>query len=375
MKVLLLTDINSSHSRKWALGLADRGIHTGIFSISSPAEDWYSSQGIEVFIPLKFDQHVFSSGIFRKSRYLTLSNHLRKVIREFKPDVVHAHYASSYGLLGALSRFHPLITSVWGSDVYDFPRKSFVHRALLKFNLERSDQILSTSKVMAKETELYTKKKIIVTPFGINTSIFHPDNSKSAGKEEIVIGTIKSLERKYGIAYLIEAFSILYHRHPELKLKLLIVGAGSLQKELSYLCQSLDIETVTEFTGSVPFGEIVDYHNRLDIYVAVSVDPSESFGVAILEASACGKPVVVSNTGGLPEVVIDGITGIVVPVKDAGKTADAIETLLVNPELRHSMGARGRSHVQENYEWNACLKQMTDIYKELIERFKNEENH
>jgi L-malate glycosyltransferase len=369
MKILLLTDVNSSHSRKWALGLAERGISIGIFSISSPAEDWYSSSGIEVFVPLKFNQGVFSAGFFRKLKYLRLLNSLRKVIRVFKPDLIHAHYASSYGLLGALSRFHPLVSSVWGCDVYDFPKQSVFHKAILKFNLNRSDKVLSTSNVMAKETEQYTKKKIIVTPFGIDTSKFKPEIEINPQKEEVVIGTIKSLEGKYGIAYLIEAFSILFHKHPGIKLKLLIVGSGSLQKKLSDLAGSLGISGVTEFTGSIPFGEIVEYHNRLDIYVAVSVDPSESFGVAILEASACGKPVVVSNVGGLPEVVKDGITGIVVPVRNAGKTAEAIEKLLLDRELRRSMGEQGRIHVKEKFEWNGCVQQMIKIYKELILKF------
>ena len=155
MRILLLTDSNSSHSRKWALGLAARGISIGVFSISSPAEDWYSASGIDMFVPLKFKQGVFSSGLFQKMRYLRLVGHLQKVIRTFKPDLIHAHYASSYGLLGALSRFHPLVTSVWGSDVYDFPKVSVFHKAVLKFNLKRCDQVLSTSKVMALETEQY----------------------------------------------------------------------------------------------------------------------------------------------------------------------------------------------------------------------------
>ena len=364
MRILLLTDSNSSHSRKWALGLAARGISIGIFSISSPCEDWYSASGIGMFVPLKFKQRIFSEGLFQKLKYLRLLNHLQKVIRVFKPDLIHAHYASSYGLLGAFSHFHPLVTSVWGSDVYDFPKLSVFHKALLQFNLRRSDRVLSTSRVMALEAQQYTDKKILVTPFGIDTSQFKPEVTSDRTKDEIVIGTIKSLEEKYGVAYLIEAFSILISRHPEVKLKLLIVGAGSLQKKLSLLTSSLGIDSLTEFTGSVPFGKIVEYHNRLDIYVAVSVDPSESFGVAILEASSCGKPVVVSNVGGLPEVVSDRVTGIVVPVRDAVTTADAIEKLVLDPELRRRMGEQGRSRVKEHYEWNDCVEQMIEVYKE-----------
>jgi L-malate glycosyltransferase len=374
MKILLLTDVNSSHSRKWALGLADHGVSVGVFSISSPVEDWYSAAGISLFTPLKFKQGVFSSGLLQKIKYLRLESHLKKVIRAFNPDVVHAHYASSYGLLGALSRFHPLVISVWGSDVFNFPKQSVLHRALLKFNLKKGDRLLSTSRVMARETERYTQKEILVTPFGIDTSRFKPETGVRPAINETVIGTIKTLEEKYGVAFLIRAFSLLFHKYPDQNLKLLIVGSGSLEKELKELAATLGIDAVTEFTGSVPFGEIVGYHNRLDIYVAVSTDPSESFGVAVLEASACGKPVVVSNIGGLPEVVRDGITGFVVPPRNAEMTAEAVEKLVCDPVLRKTMGERGRSHVKECYEWNACLQQMTGIYTDLILQFKNLKN-
>lgn len=375
MKILLLTDINSPHSRKWAKGLADRGIRIGIFSISSPLEDWYTGCGIEIFVPITFKTGVFSSGISHKIKYLRLVHHLGKVIREFKPDILHAHYASSYGLLGALSGFHPFVISVWGSDVYDFPKKSMLHKALLKYNLKKSDQVLSTSRVMAGETSHYTDKDILVTPFGINTGQFMPEPETANGKKEIVIGTIKSLEEKYGVAYLLEAFSILFHKHPDIPLKLLIIGSGSLQKKLVNLSETLGIAGVTEFTSAVPFSEVVKWHNRLDIYVAVSIDPSESFGVAILEASSCGRPVVVSNIGGLPEVVMDGKTGMVVPVKDAEKTAEAIEKLLLDPGLRRSIGENGRNHVHENYEWNDCIQQMINIYQDMINLFPAVKNN
>jgi len=268
--------------------------------------------------------------------------------------------------LAALSGFHPLIISVWGSDVYDFPKVSILHQALLKYNLKKSDQVLSTSNVMARETSLYTNKPILVTPFGIDTSLFKPAPDINFEQTDLVIGTIKTLEKKYGVAYLLQAFSILYHKYPDIRLMLLIVGSGSLDKELKVLAETLGISSVTEFTGAVPYAEVVKYHNRLDIYVAVSIDPSESFGVAILEASACGKPVVVSNTGGLPEVVQAGTTGFVVPVKDIEATALALEKLVLDLKLRQTMGENGRTHVQANYEWNDCVRKMINVYEKIL---------
>ena len=208
MRVLLLADAHSIHTIKWAKSLCQKNIELGVFSLNKLDEDLYKEDNIEVFYFSDRNCRDRSSG-FKKISYLKALPFLKKVIKKFKPDIVHAHYASSYGLLGALSGFHPYIISVWGSDVFDFPNISFLHKAILKYNLMQADTILSTSHVMAVETKKYTNKDIIVTPFGIDLDQFKPMKVASVFQDDdIVIGTVKTLEEKYGIEYLIRAFSI-----------------------------------------------------------------------------------------------------------------------------------------------------------------------
>ncbi len=366
MKILLLADINSPHSMKWAKGLADRGIRVGIFSISSPAEDWYTASSIEAFIPVKFKPGVFSSGIFQKIKYLKLVHHLGKVIREFKPDILHSHYASSYGLLGALSGFHPFIVSVWGSDIYFFPRIPLFGPLILKFNFRKADAILSTSNAMLPSIHRYTSKAVLVTPFGIDTDTFHPSPARPPGNGEIVIGTIKSLEKVYAIDNLMKAFARLKEQLAFHPLKLLIVGGGSLDKELKIMAGQLGILQDTTFTGRVPYGEVPAYFHKLDIYAALSM--SESFGVAILEASSCGIPVVVSDAGGLPEVVTDGETGFIVPAGDIGKTVDALKKLVLDEQLRVGMGKKGRNFVKARFDLRDSVSRMITVYEDLTSK-------
>ena len=179
----------------------------------------------------------------------------------------------------------------------------------------------------------------------------------------MVIGTVKTLEEKYGVEYLIKAFKMVSDKYPELPLKLLIVGGGSLAQKLKQLTKELNIEDKTMFTGLVTFENVPKYHNMLS--VSVSVSNSESFGVAIIEASACGKPVVVSNVGGLPEVVEDGVSGIVVAARDEKETAKAIENLILDDELRKKMGNKGRERVKVLYNWDDNVKQMIGIYEDV----------
>lgn len=368
MKLLLLSDAYSIHTIKWAKSLSKKGIEIAIFSLNyneNEGNPYQHNNKIKIYYCADKNAKKRSSG-FAKISYLKALPRLKQVIKEFKPNIVHAHYASSYGLLGALSGFHPFILSVWGSDVFDFPNISFLHKAVIKYNLAKADKILSTSKVMAIETNKYTDKEVIVTPFGIDLDKFKPVKVNSLfNKNDIVIGTVKTLEEKYGIEYLIKAFAIVKDKHKYLPLKLLIVGAGSLSMVLKKLTYDLGIEKDTIFTGKIAHELVPIYDNMLSVSVSVSVSNSESFGVAVIEASACGKPVVVSDVGGLPEVVKDGITGIVVPPSNPQKTAEAIEKLVLDVKLRKKMGEAGRKRVDKLYDWNKNVEQMIEIYKTI----------
>jgi L-malate glycosyltransferase len=248
----------------------------------------------------------------------------------------------------------------------------------LKNNLTKADRILSTSKAMAIEAGRYTSKNIIVTPFGVDTTLFKPAPDKKeqmykdAGiaynKEDVVIGTIKVLDEKYGIKYLVKAFSLVKKKHPQIPIKLLIVGDGAKLVELKLLAKELEIEAFVHFTGFVDYSKIAAYHNMLDIAVFPSMHDSESFGVAALEASACGTAVIASNVGGLPEVVEDGVTGILTPPANAPRLAEAIEKLVLNKELRKEFGSNGRARAERLYEWNGCVRQMIEIYQETMKK-------
>lgn len=361
IKVLLLSDSHSEHTEKWALGLASRGIHIGIFSFNKSTYNWFS--GVENITLLhETDTTVNAQKKRTKFQYIQYISDLKKAIREFQPDILHAHYATSYGLIGALSGFHPYIISVWGEDVYKFPNASGLHKSLLKYNLKKSDEILSTSDIMRNETRKYTHKDIMVTPFGVDTNEFKKKEVKK-DKDTICIGTIKSIEDKYGIKYIIEATKLLLPRIKNKKLKVLLVGSGTRIDHYKTIVKEEKLEDVIEFTGRVSFTEVSYYHNLLDVFLNVSVDDSESFGVAVVEAMACETPVIVSDVGGLKEVVDLGEYGIVVKKKNAEEIASAVERIINDEAYVKTITARARQHVLKKYDFNVCLDKMIHIYK------------
>lgn len=366
-KILFLADANSPHTFRWVKALLDSGYIVGIFCFYKIDVSLYADlKEIKLYsLNIKRDLQSTAEDNFSKIIYLKAVKEVIKIIKNFNPDIVHAHYASSYGLIGALSGFHPYIISMWGSDVFQFPNYSFLHKILLKFNLSKADKLLSTSSIMKEEAKKYTSKDITVTPFGIDVNRFKPEAVNSIfANSEIIIGTIKTLEKIYGIEDLIKAFKIVKLKLKDRAIKLLLVGEGTQRKNLESLATELNLLSDILFAGYVSHDEVEKYHNMLDIFVAVSLQ--ESFGVAVLEASACCKPVIVSNVGGLPEVVDDGKTGIIVEKENPNQLADALITLINNPILRKKMGDSGRFKVIQDFSWDSSVKKMLLIYHNLL---------
>lgn len=148
------------------------------------------------------------------------------------------------------------------------------------------------------------------------------------------------------------------------KLSLRLVGTGPDELKLKSLVKELKISNNVCFVGRVDSCNVPKELNVFDIYVALS--RQESFGVAVIEAGAAGRPVVVSDAGGLPEVVINGETGFVVAKENPQAAVDAIAKLVLDHDLRIRMGEAGRQHVEALYDWNVCINTMINLYKRVI---------
>lgn len=360
VKILLLSDTFSEHTEKWALSLANQGLQIGLFSFNKASYEWYNHPNITIFF--EPESKINAESTLTKLAYLKYVSILKKIIKHFQPDILHAHYATSYGFVGALSGFHPYIISSWGSDVMKFPNKNFVAKSILKYNFRSADVLCATSYVIKDYISKISVKPVSVIPFGINTSVFKPYKRLSPfGEGHFVIGCIKSLETIYRIDVLIRAFASLEPNYPQLRL--MLIGHGAQADKLQQLVKELRLQEKVVFTGRIPYSEVADYYNMLDVLVNIS--EYESFGVSVIEAMACGKPVVVSNVGGLMEIVENDTLGLKVPVNAVEETAQAIERLMTDPELYTSISENAKKHVSEKYNWENNLKDMIQLYKEI----------
>ena len=367
MRILLLSDTYSEHTEKWAFGLASKNVQVGLFSFNKASYPWYENQKN---ITLLFEPFVsVNSNTSRSSKlnYFSYLKILKKAIREFKPDILHAHYATSYGLIGALAGFHPYVISSWGTDVMKFPQKNLINKKLLKYNFKKADVLCATSNTIKEYISEVIKKEVEVIPFGVNLNEFKSANVTSIFNEnEFVTGSIKPLEKVYNIDILIEAFAELSVKHANMKL--LIIGEGTEETNLKNLCKQNGINDKVIFTGRINYSEISKYFNMIDVLVNIS--DYESFGVSVIEAMACEKPVIVTNVGGLKEIVENDTFGSLVGIRNKKETAHAIEKYYLDKNLKVATGKAGRKKVEERYDWNKNLDDMMEVYKKLSIKIK-----
>lgn len=356
LRISLLGAAASIHLQRWANALIARGHHVSLLS-QHPCTDTLLDPAIErQWLPN-----------LRGAGYLLNARTVRHHLREWQADLLHVHYATGYGSTAALSNFKPTLLSVWGSDIYEFPEYGPLHRAWLRRNLLAATAIASTSRAMAVRTQTLVPelKRIALTPFGVDMERFLPAPRPPG---PFTVGTVKGLASTYGVDLLLRAFSGLiadpqvHMYHPDARL--VIVGDGPDREALKMLAVSLGIKDYVQFVGAVPHSEVPKWLAQFDIYVAAS--RHESFGVAVVEASASGLPVVVSSAGGLPEVVDNRNTGLIVPVGDVLALQAALRELTIDSEARERFGRAGRSFVMSQYSWSKCVDRLELVYRELL---------
>lgn len=368
MRYCYLADAKSPHTQKWVTHFAAQGHEVHVISFRG-----HEIPGVTVHhVPPPFvDSNVellhAGRGRLQKAAYLFCAGRVRRLVRELKPDILHAFLATSYAYAGAMSGFHPFVVSSLGSEIVVLPETSLFYRHLVRFNMRRADAVTATSRFLSQATKRYCPpdENPVTVAFGVDTLVFSPKGRKYEDGP-VTVGTVKILESNYGIDRLIRAFEKVLRLRPDLDISLLIVGGGSLEKSLKGLGHRLGIIEHVTFVGNLPHAKVMSFLSQIDIFA--SLPESETFGVSVVEASSCAIPVVVSDVGGLPEVVRNGETGFLVPPMEIDVTAARILKLAGDAELRRRMGTAGRQMVLAEYDWHSTAGRMAELYQSVMEK-------
>ena len=315
---------------------------------------------------------------------LTMSHHpilrcypirIRRLIRKIDPDILHAHYISGYGLLGALSGFHPFILSAWGSDVLVTAKESKMEKWSAKFAIKKADVLhCDADHIMAPLMELGAKpEKINIVYFGVDTQRFRPMSEDNKLRNELglfdspVIISLRNLEPIYDIETLINSIPLVLKEIP--KAKFVVVGSGSQEVRLKEYAKSLAVSASVIFTGRIPNNEPPKYFNSADIYVSTSLSDA-GLAASTAEAMACGLPVIITDFGDNRKWVKDGTNGFLIPLRNPEALATKIIYLIRNKEIRNKFGQINRQTIVERNDWQTEMGKVEKLYETSVKKNK-----
>ena len=338
-----------------------------------------------------------------------------KICRKFKPDIIHAHwpFPHAYIALGAAKLFRiPLVLNFHGAELLLIRKKKWV-KPLLKFAIGQAQAVFANSSFTASKIKALRNVDVEWSPYGTTletkderretreggslplasaTASATPSNGRTAlsdpslsahghqggevspqrpsphpvqGKFKILfVG--RHIERK-GICYLIEAAKYL----PRDQFEIRIVGVGDLTEELKKLASESATPNSAEiiFTGKLSPEALANEYRTANVFTLPAIVDSkgdtEGLGVVLIEAMELGLPIVASNVGGIPDVVVDGVSGILVPEKDPQALASAYKRLAAEPELVKQLLAGSRKRIAECFTWDGIIERQIAVYNKL----------
>lgn len=315
--------------------------------------------------------------------YHSMKRILRREINTLRPNLIHAHRAVPSGFLGLLLRKEfglPLVVSLRGSDINVHPFESQLNFDLTNRVISEADRVIAVSyalKAKAEEISL-PSQQIEVIYNGCDTGRFLFDKAVRASLrrklgipiESIVYIFVGHLVKEKGVFELVRGFNLVASRQSESYL--VLVGQGKDEGLLAEEISRVSLGHRIFLMGPQPYEEISGWLSMADVLVHPSW--REGLPNVVVEAMACERPVVGSKTGGIPEAVENGKSGILVEPKSPVELAEAMEELAKDSKLRHTMGKAGRAIVIRKFSQEKSAEQLLGLYEKIIEKRANQAN-
>ena len=308
-----------------------------------------------------------------------------KICRQWKPDIIHAHwpFPHAYIALGAAKLLRiPLVLNFHGAELLLIRKKKWV-KPLLKFAIGQAQAVFANSSFTAGKIKAIRNVDVEWSPYGTTLDerretdlderretrderdgsglVPHPVNGKF---KILFVG--RHIERK-GICYLIDSAKFL----PADKFEIRIVGVGDLTEKLKQ--QAAKYPHVI-FTGKLSPEDLANEYRTANVFVLPAIvdhkGDTEGLGVVLIEAMELGLPIVASNVGGIPDVVVDGESGILVPEKDPEALANAFKRIASDRSLLENLLAGARKRIADCFTWDGIIQRQVETYTRLVNKRK-----
>ena len=319
----------------------------------------------KLFIPPQGDR-VFLRGI---AFLISMIPYLLKKHQESKYDIVHAHMAVPAGFAGVLAAGilgSPILITCHGSDIHTYPHYHYL-RFMVSYVLRRAQRVVFVSNALLESAtrEGFSPKGASVIHNGVDQSKFIPADKAVhrkklglASGDQVVLYVGHLLPVK-GLTFLMDAFADLRKRISSVQL--VLVGKGQLESELKRQAFALGIAQDVRFVGQIPHSEIPSWINACDVFCLPSIN--EGFPTVIPEALSCGRPVVASRVGGIPEIITSTVQGILVPPRDRVELSYALEVALKSKWDKAAISAS-----VSGYSWEAIAAEYMALYEAMVQK-------
>jgi glycosyltransferase involved in cell wall biosynthesis len=299
----------------------------------------------------------------------------QRLLKRHRPSLIHAHFGIEgvYALPLAKRLNIPLVTTFHGFDATLATRAllcspAWANYPLWRRRLAREGDLFICASSFIRERVLamgFPEARTRTHYIGVDCRTIRP---RAAAEETPLILHVARLVEVKGTEYLLRAFATLARRYDGVQL--LIIGDGPLRRSLQALAGSLGVEDRVRLMGALRHEEVLSWMRKAAMLVLPGVRTAtgrvEGLGLALLEAAATGVPVVGSRVGGIPECVIEGRTGFLVPERDEGALAVRMGELLDDPVMRHRMGAEGRALVERRFDIHRQTEALESLYDALL---------
>ncbi|MDA3130170.1 N-acetyl-alpha-D-glucosaminyl L-malate synthase BshA [Aliibacillus thermotolerans] len=305
---------------------------------------------------------------------LTLASKMTEVVKKEDLDILHVHYAVPHAACAVLAkdmakdRNVKVVTTLHGTDITVLGHDPSL-REIIRYAIHRSDKVTAVSYALAQETKqmLHTENRIETIYNFIDERIYHPHGEKDALKEEygirredklaIHISNFRPVKRVTDVIY---AFATLLEHVPNTHL--IMVGDGPDREKAKSEVKHLGIEERVLFVGNQK--DIASLIRMSDVMFLLS--EKESFGLVALEAMACGVPVIGTNAGGIPEVVVDGKTGFICPIGQPEVAGKKASELLLNQKTYELFSEQAMLRVEDKFASSTIVEQYEKVYEEVL---------
>jgi L-malate glycosyltransferase len=354
MRILYFSRDYTTHDHRFLSALANTGHHVYYLRLEG---------GPQVFeerpLPVKIDVVEWIGGKLpaRLRDGWRLLDDLRRVIRQIKPDLIHAGPIQRSAFLVALTGFHPLVSMSWGYDLlHDANRDAFWGWAT-RFTLKRSDAFVGDCDTIRKLAISFgmAKDRIVTFPWGIDLNHFNDQKVERSLARSLVgpnvqaftLLSTRNFEPIYGIDVIARAFVMAARQRPGLRLTLL--GGGSQWAPIRQILLVGGVFDQVQFPGLISYDDLPAYHQSADAYVCAS--HSDGTSISLLEAFACGTPAIVSDIPGNREWVHPGENGWLFPDGNAKALSDAILQAMDQRQSLPEMGQNARKVAETRADW------------------------